>query len=306
MNDFLLKDNEILIFTDFNNTLVDFENEYNFLANRFDEDKAPQVAHIKSNLTRCLNDFEQKTGLTPVICIVTNASAFAVDSNNYSGIFGDLQKTFFDHSRLSKVQAQEVYNQSCERFFRFLLYRENDFFFNINPLADSLSDMFVPYEFSENAKNIRFIPQFKKKESVQRMLSLVDPNRDRVQRAIFAGDSIKDDYPMKLAETAYGTSKFFIRPGKSKIMKPSLIYEFCTAKGFEFSSVHPKTGKKLKNLDLNNIQFLNDADRAAYENFADGDVIYLTSKNSRGLVEGLYQVMDAILSENAPKQLGEE
>ena len=34
MNDFILKDSEIMIFTDFNNTLVDFENEYNYLVSK--------------------------------------------------------------------------------------------------------------------------------------------------------------------------------------------------------------------------------------------------------------------------------
>ena len=49
MNDFLIKNNEIMIFTDFNRTLVDFENEYNFLYNRFDEDAYKKVFNLFDN-----------------------------------------------------------------------------------------------------------------------------------------------------------------------------------------------------------------------------------------------------------------
>jgi len=303
MNRFLLKDNEIMIFTDFNNTLVDFENEYNFVANVYDEFKLYSSQILKANLTKCLNLFEERTGLTPVICVVTNASAFAVDSNNYFGICQDLNMTFFNHQNQTDAHKKRIYENSCERFFRYLIYRENDFFFEINPLATSIEDMFIAREFSEKTKQIKMIPQFKKKESVARMLTLLDPNRDRLPRAIFAGDSIKDDYPMKLTETYQGTSKIFIRPGNAKIFKPSLIYEFCTAKGYEFSSIHPKTGKKIRCFDNNTIRFLNDADRAAFDLFDDGDMIFLTSKNSKGLIEGIYQAMEVFSQGTSQKQI---
>lgn len=299
MNGLKLKDNEIMIFTDFNNTLVDFENEYNFIANNFDEERLPPIALMKINLTRCLHKFERETGLKPVICVVTNASSLAIDSNNYSGISHDMRMTFFNHTTLTPSQARDIYETTCEKYFRYLLYRENDYFFKINPLAETINDMFVPVEFSEKEKQIKMIPQFKKKESVERMLSLIDPNRDRVPRAIFAGDSIKDDYPMKLANTQQDTSKIFIRPGKAKIMKPSIIYEFCRAKGIEFSSVHPRTGKKIQCFDENTIKYLNPHDKKAFENYSDGDVIFLTSKNSQGLIEGLYKAIDIILEEQA-------
>lgn len=302
MNNFKLKDNEIMIFTDFNNTLVDFENEYNFLSNKYDENNI-SIARIKINISKTLNLFEKMTGLTPVICIVTNASAFSVDSNCYAGIIQDLHMTFFDHFKQEKSLAKKNFEESCERFFRFLIYRENDYFFHINPLAETLNEMFVPYEFSEKAKQIKMIPQFKKKESVERMLTVVDPDRDRISKAIFAGDSIKDDYPMKLAKTNQGTCKFFIRPGKSKTMKPSLIYEFCVAKGYEFSSIHPNTNKKIKILDDNNIRYLNRQDKMAYDNYSDGDIIYLTSKNSRGLCEGLEKVMYDIIRQKSSNEM---
>ena len=135
MNEFLLKDNEIMIFTDFNNTLVDFENEYNYLDSRFDEESHLATRVIKNNLSRCLRDFEKETGFTPVICVVTNASAYNIDSNGYTGITQDMRMTFFDHSNQTPERAKEVYDASCEKYFRYLLYKENDCFFKINPLA---------------------------------------------------------------------------------------------------------------------------------------------------------------------------
>ena len=313
MNHFKLKEKEIMIFVDFNKTLVDFENEYNNLSLNPDfEEFARQGAFVKSNLSKCLNTFEEKTGLTPVLCIVTNASSRIIDANNFAGIAHDVHMTFFDHTHHSAEQAKRIYDRTCERYFRYLIYNgnkqdgtrgENDFFFKINPLATSAHDMFVPYEFSEKLKQIKFIPQFRKKESVERMLGILDPNRDRVPIAIYAGDSIKDDYPMKLAQTHQGTCKYFIRPGRAKIMKPSLMYEFCQAKGVEINATHPRTGKKIKCFDEQTIKFLNETDRKLLENYSDGDMIYLTSENSRGLIEGIYKAMDDIIGSQKSKQI---
>ena len=89
-----LKPNEILIFTDFNNTLVDYENEYNnTVMNIYDEGgfTAPHRT-IKHNITRVLNTFEEKTGFTPILCLVTNASSASIDSNGYPGILQDLRR----------------------------------------------------------------------------------------------------------------------------------------------------------------------------------------------------------------------
>lgn len=304
MNDFLIKNNEIMIFTDFNRTLVDFENEYNFLYNRFDEDVYKKVFNTKANLTKCLRLFEQKTGLVPVICIVTNASMNSIDANNYPGILQDLNMTFFNHSSQDFETANKIYEGSCEKYFRYLIYRENDYFFKINPLENGFDKMFEFHEFPDELKKIRMIDQFKKKESVSRMIELVDPQHKNMPRAIFAGDSIKDDYPMMLADTKQGTSKFFIRPGKVQVMKPSVVFEFCQAKGHSFSSVHPRTGKILKHLDEGNIKFLNDNDRVVYDSISSDGVIYLTKNNSRGLIDGLYMVMNFILceSKNSEKQ----
>ena len=85
------------------------------------------------------------------------------------------------------------------------------------------------------------------------------------------------------------------------------MQEFCRAKGVEFSSVHPRTGKKIKAVDESNLQFLTETDRANLLNFSDGDHILLTSKNSRGLIEGLYQSIDIInaVKNGKQKQFGE-
>ncbi len=293
-----LKPNEILIFTDFNNTLVDYENEYNnTVMNIYDEGGfiAPHRT-IKHNITRALNTFEQKTGLTPVLCLVTNASSSNVDSNGYPGILQDLRMTFFDHSNYSPETAKSVYESSCERFFKYLVYKENDVYYEINPLADLLDTMFVQKIFESDALAKRYIPQFRKKESVERLLSLYDESSLEDRFVIFAGDSIKDDYPMKLAKTSDSVGKIYIRPGKTTKMKPAIMREFCEAKGYEFSSVHPKTGKKMKIFDDSTVKYLSDEEKAILANYSDGDYVLLTNKNSRGFVEGILQSIDIINS----------
>ena len=298
MSKIKLKPNEILIFTDFNNTLVDYENEYNnTVMNIYDEDSLLMPHRtIKHNITRALNTFEQKTGFTPVLCLITNASSANIDTNGYPGILQDLRMTFFDHSTFSPEMAQSVYETSCERFFKYLVYKENDFYYEINPLASSLSTMFVQRQFDAEALLKRYIPQFKKKESVERILSLYDRDSVDGKFMIFAGDSIKDDYPMKFAETPDSVGKIYIRPGKTTKMKPSIMREFCEAKGIEFSSVHPKTGKKMKIFDESTIKFLSDDEKRLLANYSDGDYVLLTNKNSRGFVEGIMQAIDIINS----------
>ena len=294
MNDFKLKPNEIMIFTDFNNTLVDYENEYNYSVGMYDEDRASVTRIIKANITKALTTFEKKTGLTPVICVVTNASAFAIGSNSYAGISQDMHMTFFNHLNQSDEIAKHVYETSCEKYFRFLVYKENDFYCVINPIANSLEEMFTPVLFDENALKIKYIPDFKKKESVDRMMTVVDPEKTRSKYIIFAGDSIKDDYPMKLIETPEGVCKIFIRPGKVQKAKPSVMREFCEAKGDEFFTMHPKTGKRIKCLDESTVKYLSDKERQMLENYSDGDHVLLTNKNSRGFIEGIYAAIDII------------
>ena len=293
-----LKPNEILIFTDFNNTLVDYENEYNnTVMNIYDEGgfTAPHRT-IKHNITRVLNTFEEKTGFTPILCLVTNASSASIDSNGYPGILQDLRMTFFDHSNYNPEMAKMVYETSCERFFRYLVYKENDFYYEIDPLADSMDAMFKPRAFGSEALSKKYIPQFRKKESVERILSLYDEDSLEGKFIIFAGDSIKDDYPMKFAQTPESVGKIYIRPGKTTKMKPTIAKEFCEAKGYDFVSVHPKTGKKMKIFDEGTIKFLSDEEKAILANYSDGDYVLLTNKNSRGFVEGILQAIDIINS----------
>lgn len=297
MNDFLLKDNEIMIFTDFNNTLVDFENEYNSAIGMYAYERSLGHRGIKKRISFALDDFEKATGLKPVICVVTNASLNAIDSNGSFGIAEDLYMTFFNHNNMSPERAKEDYENSCEKYFKYLIYKENDVFFKVDPLAPTLEQVFEMIPFPEDACQIRYASNFKKRESVERMLSLIDPDKTRMKHAIFAGDSIADDYPMKLAETVEGVCKIFIRPGKCQKMKPSVMYEFCKAKGLVFNAVHPRTGKKIKCFDESTIQFLSADERLKFDNFDDGNYVLLTNKNSRGFVEGIYKAIDIIKAE---------
>ncbi len=293
-----LKPNEILIFTDFNNTLVDYENEYNnTIMNIYDEGSlvAPHLS-IKNNITRCLNEFEKRTGLTPVLCLITNASSRNIDTNGYPGILQDLRMTFFNHLNHTPEMARAIFDSSCERFFRFLVYKENDCYYKINPLAEDLDTMFVPEMFDGDALAKRYIQQFRKKESVERILTLFDKESLEGKFIIFAGDSIKDDYPMKFAETPESVGKIYIRPGKTTKMKPSIAREFCEAKGYEFVSINPKTNKRIKCFDDNTIKMLSEEEKAILANYSDGDYILLTNKNSRGFVEGIMQAMGIINS----------
>lgn len=294
MNEFVIKDNEIMIFTDFNNTLVDFENEYNSAIGMYAYERSLGNRGIKSRISHALLDLEQQTGLVPVICVVTNASVNAIDSNGSFGIAEDLYMTFFNHNNLTAERAKEVYESSCEKYFRYLIYKENDVFFRINPMANSLEGLFEMIPFGEDALSIKYAQKFKKRESVERMLSLIDPDKTKMKHVIFAGDSIEDDYPMKLATTAEGACKIFIRPGKIQKIKPSVMYEFCKAKGLVFNGVHPRTGKRIKCFDESTIQFLSDEEQAQLRNFDDGDYVVLTNKNSRGFVEGIYKAIEII------------
>ncbi len=294
MKEFLLKDNEIMIFTDFNNTLVDFENEYNSDSEMFDFDNPFAVRTVKGRLTKALRDFERETGLVPVICVVTNASLHLLDANGSYGISEDLHMTFFDHKNMSPETIASVYSGTCEKYFKYLIYEENDVFFKINPLANTTNKMFEVYPFSEEAKKIRYAPIFKKRESVERMLTLIDPDKTRMKRVIFAGDSIKNDYPMKLAQTSEGVCKIFIRPGNIQKMKPSVMSEFCKAKGIEFTSVNPKNGKKIKVFDENSVKFLSEEEKRELYNYNDGDYVILTQKNSRGFIEGIYKSIEIL------------
>ena len=288
-----IKDNEILIFTDFNNTFVDFHAEYDNQI-QFYEDFEEFLLNTKSYMTKCLMVFEKRTGLTPVVCIVTNASMQYVDNNGYRGICHDLMMTFFRHPNADKKQIDYSVNHTCEKYIRYVLHRENDGFFEINPYGKGMEEMFIPHAFSESAMQIKR-PSIKR-ESVERFVNDMGPLKGNF--VIFAGDSIIDDYPMKYAVTQQGISKIFIRPGKVKNIKPSIMQQFCLAKGIRFNGVNPKNNKKIKTIDETNLHLMSEEDRRKLESYADGDTILLTSQNSRGFMEGIYKSIDIINAYN--------
>ena len=65
-----------------------------------------------------------------------------------------------------------------------------------------------------------------------------------------------------------------------------------------------KTGKKIKCFGDECLPWLSENERQMLLNFDDGDHVILTNKNSRGLIEGLYQSIDIIkqVQANAEKQ----
>lgn len=292
-----IKDNEILIFTDFNNTFVDFHAEYDYNIQFYDDFQA-YLDEMKSNLTRCLKEFERSTGLTPVICIVTNASMNIVDNNGYRGICHDLMMIFFNHGNFSDVKIKQEVDNSCEKYIRFVMHKENDGFFEINPYGRDVDDTFIPRAFSEEAMQIK--RDSLKRESVERFIHDIGPLKSEF--AIFAGNSIQDDYPMKYAVSDKNVRRIFIRPGKVKHIKPSIMQQFCMAKGVLFDCVNPKNNKKIKTIDDTNFHLLSEQDREILMDYADNDTVLLTSRNSRGFVEGINQCREIICEYNKAKK----
>lgn len=288
-NERKLKDNEILIFTDFNNTLVDYATEYDYRSEIF-EDFDGYLRKIKNGISRCLNDFEKQTGLVPVVCIVTNALLSVVDGNGYNGICYDLKMTFFNH--LNQTQDKKEYDilHSCEKYIKYVAHMENDGYIEVNPYGETMNDTFIMRNFSDKALQIK--QKSKKQETVERFIEEFGPIKSKF--VIFAGDSIIDDYPMKYGVTEKSVGKIFIRPGKVTKMKPSIMQQFCGAKGIEFNFVNPKNNKRLKILDEGSLKFLTEEQLANLKNFDDGDTIILTNPNSRGFVEGIYKSIDII------------
>lgn len=288
-----LKDNEILIVTDYNNTLVDYATEFDYRSELF-EDFEGFLRRQKNGISKSLTEFERKTGLTPVVCIVTNASILTIDNNGYNGICNDLKMTFFNHARQSKEIAMSEVQNTCEKYIKYVIHKENDGLLEVYPLGDSMDEAFKPVMFSSKAMEIKRSDV--KRESVERLLCDIGPVKSKA--IIFAGDSIADDYPMKYAVTDHGISKIFIRPGKAKRMKIPIMQQFCEAKGIKFNAVNPKNNKKIRIIDEATIKFLTDEQREQLLNFHDGDHVILTNENSRGFAEGIMQSIDIINSLN--------
>ena len=290
MNEFRLKDNEMMFFLDFNKTLVEYTNEYDYSMLYFDQMDFSNPYSTRTKIAKALIEFERQTGITPIVCVVTNARFNVIDNNGYPGICNDLYETFF-HERLgSKVNCKS----DGRRFFKYLMHYENDFFIKLNPMAIDYNDVFEFIPFDMKTLDIKYIEQFKKKESVDRLMSVVDPKKQTSKFILFAGDSIKDDYPMKEILTPEGISKIFIRPGRSQKLSYSVMREFCEAKGETFSSVNPKNGKKVICTDSASFALLTKQDQSKILNYDSGDYVYLTTKNTNGLVEGINIASDLI------------
>ena len=308
MDSFRLKPNEMMFFIDFNNTLVDYENEYDSNWYYSDQNYMFGFRTQRARLTKALVEFEKLTGLTPVICIITNASSNIVDGNNETGIFNDLYMTFLDNPHLSNFNEEQIknyYDRSCEKYFKYLIYRDNDVFYKINPFANNLYETYTMVPFDEKALKIRLSPEFKKRESVERIMSFVDPKRDTCKFILFAGDNIKDDYPMKEIETPEGVSKIFIRPKRAQKVTPEIMREFAEAKGETFSLIDTRSGKRMKLVDPGNFEFLPENEKKKILDYSSGDIILLTQKNNRGLVDGINEAGKIIAKQKSGGQMGE-
>ena len=290
MNEFKLKSNEMMFFLDFNNTLVDYTNEYDIPRRYFDNLDYVNPYHTRSLISKALVDFEKQTGITPVVCIVTNARVSYLDNNGFLGICNDLYRTFFYEEEKTTIHPKA----DGRRFFKYLMHYENDAFIKLHPFASTFDDVFEVIPFHQKALDIKYIEQFKKKESVDRLMSLVDPKKQISKYILFAGDSIKDDYPMKEIWTPEGVSKIFIRPSRAQKLTYSVMREFCEAKGDTFSSVNPKNGKKVICTDPVSFALLSPEDQSKILNYDSGDYVYLTTKNTRGLAEGIKMTADLI------------
>lgn len=283
------KENEVPFFVDFNNTIVDYENECNFLGR--DTDFALVLRTIKKNVSRALMGFEKETGLTPVIFVITNATLQRLDENDYNGICYDVMKTYFDHEGMSNEEIEQEIQSSSEKYKWFLLHKENEGYFEINPRGKDMDEMFIPALFSDETQGIT--ESSKKKETVARIINEFGPVKSGY--AVFAGDSIKDDYPMKYAINDSGVSRIFIRPKHCTNLKPNIMAEFALAKGgISFDCVNPKNGKKVKSIDETTIKFLNEEQLNLLNNYNDGEPVLLTNANTRGFIEGIYQTTKII------------
>lgn len=299
-DDMRLKPNEIVFFVDYNNTFVDYANEFDSGLRGNWDDRNANPALTRHYLIKTLTEFENATGITPRICIVTNAHIDIIDLNGYPGIFQDVKSTFFGTE-----------DQTLAKYIKYLVYRENDGFFKINPNGDGYMGLFEYQEFDDSQKMIRFVPEMKKLETVSRMMSLLEPEMESGKMTgkyiLFAGDSIKDDYPMMKFNTPQGVSKVFVRPRKVQKMSKNLMWKFSQALGDKTTSVNPKTKRPFAVIDDGNFEMLSESDKKIIENYACGGRVLLTQKNSRGFMDGIRELQKMIVSGgNYQKQFGEE
>ena len=68
--------------------------------------------------------------------------------------------------------------------------------------------------------------------------------------------------------------------------------------------VNPKNGKRIICSDENSYKLMSAEERAMIDNFNSGDYVFLTQKNSIGLIDGIVQAGDLIASlETQEKQM---
>lgn len=285
-NEFQIKEDEILFFVDYNKTLVNYDSlDVNLVTMFYDAYSHSKPLVSMLYLTKSLNEFKQKTGLTPVIVVVSNASLELKDYDDSIRILSDFFNIFIRNKGGNE-------NCNCSQYFKYIICKENDGFFKINQGSKTFYDAYTWIPFGEEELKIKKSESFKKLESVERLMRLLDAKK-LSRNLFFAGNDIKDDYPMKLVQTDEGVCKIFVRPGRSRRLTYSKQKEFCEAKGHVFSSRTPKH-EKIKCLDNFTVSYLNEIDRNAIENFDDGDHVILTQENSNGLIEGIRKAADII------------
>lgn len=284
-NEFQIKNNEMLFFVDYNKTLVNYDDiKMRSLSMCYDSFNSQRPVVSMRHLIGSLEKFEAETGITPVICIVTNATVELLDEQTGNPMMLEDFYNIFMRNNAFKNQAM--------KYFKYVMCAENDGFFKIHSEGKSFEESYEWIDFSDEIKQIKMIEQFKKCESVERILSVVDPMKVS-KHIFFAGDSIKDDYPMKLARTNEGVCKYFVRPGRNKKMSPERMRSFCEAVGLTFDSVNHK-GQKIRCFDKFNLQFLTPEDRKKLDSYSDDVRILLTQENSSGLINGIDLVRDLI------------
>lgn len=290
--DLRLKENQMIFFVDYNNTLVDYENEFDSCLRGSSDERMSSNATTRFYLLKTLKEFEVATGIAPQICIVTNASRIKIDSNGYEGIFNDIKNTFFVGEKANELK----------KYIKYLVCKENDCFYQIQSGKD-YNNLFEKIDFSQEQKFIRYAPDFRKYESVSRMLSILDPGLSKgagvSKYILFAGDSIKDDYPMMKFETPEGVSKVFVRPGKVKKMSENMMWKFYLATGGKMTSVNPRRNRPYEKIDTNNFHMLNVVDQNNIKGYSLGGKVFLTQKNSRGLMDGIRELQKLIVQKNA-------
>lgn len=296
----------IPFFLDFNFTLVDYGNEVGMGQVG---DKEDDLWLMKKRLTTALKKFEQETGYTPEVYIVTNASRTKVDKNGYVGVCYDIMKTFFDHEGQTKDEAESEIKNSCESYIKGVVYHENDGYYSINPKGKSMEEMFVFQKFSDEAMQIHYDkPVDPRPMKGQKSLEGPEIKRESVARLITdkkyltkegfivcGGDSVEWDFPMAnntLPEKEL--NRVYINTNGLDSKKASVRYLFCKARGKFIHLVNPKNEKPLGVDDQGLNGFGSREDHKKIENFAGGCKVYFEHKGSIGLQAGIGHAIEYV------------